>query len=231
MALEGLTTLDLTDVDDATLQRFHEDLMTPMFPPAELMTYEELRRARQEGSTSGTLLLGHDGPVGGIVTELYLDGRVLLVAYLVVASAMRSRGLGSELLATVAAPGPLVLAEIDDPRRHPVGPYGDPYRRVRFYEREGWRLLPLSYTQPSLRPGSPRVGGLLLITSWATDADVDGVLVAEFLEEYFSVCEDATTLADDPEYQSLRRAASGAGNGRLTLHPLSDLDAARPLDP
>lgn len=231
MSSPGLTALALRDVDDATLARFHAELMVPMFPPAELMTYAELRAERQNEGADGTLLLDHGVPVGGIITEPYLDGRVLLVAYIVVADSLRSNGLGSELLATVApsspaAKGRLVLAEIDDPRQHQPGPYGDPARRVRFYQREGWRLLPLPYLQPSLRPATPRVEGLLLITNAAPEPKVDGSLVADFLEEYFSICEGAAGLAGDPDYQSLHRAANA---GSLDLYPLSDLDAARRL--
>ena len=227
MSSPGLTALALRDVDDATLARFHAELMVPMFPPAELMTYDELRAEQQSEGADGTLLLDHGVPVGGIITEPYLDGQVLLVAYIVVADSLRSQGLGSELLATVAptspaAKGRLVLAEIDDPRQHFPGPFGDPARRVRFYQREGWRLLPLPYLQPSLREASPRVEGLLLITN---SPKVEGSLVADFLEEYFTSCEDAASLATDLDYQSLHRAAKGP----LDLHPLTELDAARRL--
>jgi GNAT superfamily N-acetyltransferase len=227
MSSPGLTALALRDVDDATLARFHAELMVPMFPPAELMTYAELQAEQQSEGADGTLLLDHGVPVGGIITEPYLDGRVLLVAYIVVADSLRSHGLGSELLATVApsspaAKGRLVLAEIDDPRQHFPGPFGDPARRVRFYQREGWQLLPLPYLQPSLRPATPRVEGLLLITN---SAKVEGSLVADFLEEYFTGCEGAEGLATDLDYQSLHHAAKGP----LDLHPLTELDAARRL--
>lgn len=233
MSLPGLTALSLRDVDDATLARFHAELMVPMFPPAELMTYAELRSELADLAADGTMLLDDGRPVAGIVTEPYLDGRVLLLAYIVVADAMRSHGLGSELLATIApsspaAKGRLVLAEIDDPRRHQPGPYGDPARRISFYQREGWRLLPLPYFQPSLRPTTPRVEGLLLITNSAPEPKVDGSLVADFLEEYFAVCEGAAHLIGDPDYQSLHRAAQG-DDGSLQLRSLSDLDAARRL--
>jgi hypothetical protein len=67
---------------------------------------------------------------------------------------------------------------------------------------------------------------LLLITNSEPEPQVDGSLVADFLEEYFTACEGAASLVHDPDYQSLRRAAKGE-DGSLELHSLADLDAAR----
>lgn len=157
---------------------------------------------------------------------------MLLVAYLVVAATARSGGIGARLLSRAAprrAPAPLVLAEIEDPRCFAPGDAGDPVARVRFYDRAGSRLLPLPYVQPSLRPGSPRVDGLLLIAIGAPGPDVDGSLVAAFLDEYYGVCEGEQVTRTDPAYLALRTAALGDEQGRLPLLPLSALDAARPV--
>lgn len=228
---DGLRATSLVAIDDETLRRFHTTLLRPAFPPAELMTYEELRNARLEPTTRGTILFDVDEPVAGIVTEDYLGGRVLLVAYLVVAAPARSGGIGARLLSRAAlrrAPAPLVLAEIEDPRCFAQGDAGDPVARVRFYDRVGGRLLPLPYFQPSLRPGSPRVDGLLLIAIGAPGPDVDGSLVAAFLDEYYGMCEGEQVARTDPAYLTLRTAALGDGQGRLPLLPLSALEAARP---
>ncbi|MGH3897029.1 MAG: hypothetical protein ACRDTA_02010 [Pseudonocardiaceae bacterium] len=227
----GLTAAPLVEVDDETLRRFHTTLLEPAFPPAELMAYEELRDARLEPSTRGTILFDVDEPVAGIVTEDYLGARVLLVAYLVVAATARSGGIGARLLSGTAprrAPAPLVLAEIEDPRCFAATDAGDPVARIRFYDRVGSHLLPLPYVQPSLRPGSPRVDGLLLIAIGAPGPDVDGSLVAAFLDEYYGMCEGEQVARTDPAYLALRTAALGDGQGRLPLLPLSALEAARP---
>jgi GNAT superfamily N-acetyltransferase len=196
------------------------------------MTYDELDEARRGGGTRGTLLLHGAEPVAGMVTEDYLDGRVVLLGYLVVAATARNAGLGARLLAEVVeAPAggapPLVLAEIDDPRFHPSNDMGDPVARVRFYDRAGARLLPLPYAQPSLRPGSPRVDNLLLIALGTTEPWVDGPTVAAFLTEYYEGCEGEDAVRADPAFLALRDAVLGR-DGHLPLHPLSDLGAARP---
>lgn len=227
----GLEAVPLAEADGSTLTRFYA-LMEGAFPPAELMTFEELEGARQDGATGGTLLLDGGRPVAGMVTEDYLDGRVRLLGYLVVAPAARNAGLGRRLVDELAktpagAAPPLVLAEIEDPRFHPASDRGDPVARVRFYDRSGARLLPLPYVQPSLRPGSPRVDNLLLITLGTAAPSVDGPTVAAFLTEYFEGCEGEEAVRADPGFLALHAAALGEG-GRLRLHPLAALDAARP---
>ena len=214
------------------LLRFYDRLLAPTFRPAELMTYDELARAVDADETHGLVALEAHDPVAGIVTEEYVDGQVLLVAYLVVAEVLRSRGIGAELLRQAAGErNRLVLAEIDDPRFHPVDPlHGDPAARVKFYDRVGSRLLPIPYTQPSLREGSPRAENLLLVTipsAEPTTDDLDGRLVARFLDEYYTVCEGGDVTLADPEYLALREAALGE-SGRLQAVSLSDLARARP---
>ena len=227
----GLAAAPLVAVDDETLRRFYTTLLEPAFPPAELMTYEELRDARLETTTRGTILLDVDDPVAGIITEDYLEGRVILVAYLIVAPTARNGGIGARLLSeTVAsqAQAPLVLAEVEDPRYFAASDAADPVARLRFYDRAGSRLLPLPYAQPALRPGCPRVDGLLLITISAPEPDIDGALVAAFLDEYYSSCEGEEIVRTDPAYLALRATALGDEQGRLPLLPLSALEAASP---
>jgi GNAT superfamily N-acetyltransferase len=228
--VDALLRMPLAEADDDVLARFHRELLQPAFPPAELMTLEELSAARREPSVGGLLLLDGDRPLAGMVTEDYLDGAVRLLGYLVVAAAARGRGLGAALVGELrpATPGGLVVAEIEDPRIHALSDAADPVARIRFYDRYGGRLLPLPYVQPSLRGGSPRVEGLLLITLNAAGDDVDGSVIAAFLDEYYALCEGVTVVRTDPAYLAMRAAAVTHPAGRLPLHALADLTAARP---
>lgn len=252
-ACNGLKAREAADVDDETLLRFYTMLLEPYFPPDQLISFKELRRQLQshhqspatrvdherwwkwETRTStttldGTILFDDDTPVAGILTEGFLGGRVLLVTHLVVASTARRAGIGTRLLKKAVrgrTPAPLVLAEIEDPRYFAVNRTGDPAARLRFYERAGSRLLPLPYVQPSLKPGSPRVGGLLLISIDTTKSDLEGTLVAEFLEAYYSLCEGKKVVNEDPMYLSLHAAALGDERGRLPLLPLTALRTVR----
>lgn len=222
-------TVPVADADESILRAYYFDLMTPSFRPAELMTWAEVVAAVAAGAVSGLVAVEDSRPVAGLLLEEHLGGQVLMLSYLVVAPEARNRGLGGSLLrAAVGEESRLVLAEIEDPRFYgPDERTGDPARRARFYEQIGSRLVPVPYVQPSLRPGSPRVENLLLITipsALAPRWSLDGALLTAFLDAYYSSCEGAAVLADDG-YGSLRRAAS---RPVLDLAPLTDLDAARP---
>jgi hypothetical protein len=226
-----MDTMPLANAPELLLRRFYDELLEPAFPPTELMTYDELTGAVESGGTKGLVLVEGDVPLAGVVTEGYLDDRVLLLAYLVVTAGRRNQGLGAYLLDQACAPEKvLTLAEIEDPRFHATDDLtGDPVARVRFYQRYGSMLLPIPYAQPSLRPGSARVENMLLITiPSAIDPRpiVDGTLVAAFLEEYFHGCE-GRDVDRDPDYIAMRTAALGH-EGRLAVVTLDNLGAARP---
>ncbi len=221
----------LATAPEPLVRQLYDELLEPAFPPTELMTYDELESAVEAGDVTGLVLAEDDVPLAGVITEDFLDGRVTLLAYLVVSAGHRSRGLGSRLLDRACAPATaLVLAEIEDPRFHAADELtGDPAARLRFYQRYGSMLLPIPYAQPSLRPGMPRVEDMLLITiPSAIDPapDLDGTLVAAFLEEYFHTCE-GVDVDSEPNYLSMRAAALGPA-GSLALVTLDDLEAARP---
>lgn len=222
-----ISTVPMSDVGPEVVHRYYADLMAPAFPPNELMSWEELALALRRGAVEGLLALEDASPVAGLLLEPHAHGDVVLLSYLVVAPALRGRGLGADLIHRAVGDDPrLVLAEIEDPRFHPPDPLtGDPVRRARFYDRIGSRLLPIPFSQPSLRPGAPRVRNLLLITipsAWR-GATVPGPLLRRFLDEYYSTSEGKEAL-DDPEYRSLRSATE---DPELALVPLAELDAAR----
>ena len=225
-----METLTLSTASDDLLQLYYRELMEPSFAPAELMTYQELLTAVRNPGADGLMVMEGSKPVAGLVVEEYLDGRLLLLAYVVVAASLRGQGTGARLIATAVGSDPRpVLAEIEDPRFHAADEHrGDPVARARFYERLGSRLLPLPYVQPSFRPGSPRVPNLLLITipSAAPVGDtINGVLVGDFLTEYYSACEGEETVAADESFRRLDEAARSQGH--IQLGELGDLDSAR----
>lgn len=222
-------TIAMSQASDSLLSRYYRDVMAPAFAPAELMEHDELLTAVRSPGTHGLVVLQDGRPVAGVMTEEYVEGAVLLLAYVVVAPALRGRGTGGELIGmAVGGDERPVLAEIEDPRFHGAHPVrGDPASRLRFYDRLGSRLLPVPYVQPSLRPGSPRVGNLLLITVPSrapVDESIDGHLVADFLTEYFTECEGGGVEADEG-FARLRAAARA--DGQLRLRRLDELESAR----
>ena len=101
----------------------------------------------------------------------------------------------------------LALTELDDPRHHEPDPrHGDPWARLRFYERFGVRVLAAPYFQPSLGEGYGRSYHLLLCRLSARGESAPsaaaGARVRLFLREYFTVCEGEQSL-EDPEVRWL----------------------------
>jgi GNAT superfamily N-acetyltransferase len=191
------------------------------------MTLKELTQALAEG-TDGILAFIDSRLSGGVVVERYLDGSVELLSYLVVDKTLRGRGLGRTLLKRGATlfTSDLLLAEIEDPRYWTPTAENDTAARLRFYEREHCKLLPLPYIQPSLRPGSPRVRNLLLIAvpkDGPLPGDAPSSLIRDFLREYFSACEGDVT-ADDADVNLM---LSAAPDERIPLLSLSHLDVVR----
>jgi hypothetical protein len=165
---------------------------------------------------------------------------VALLSFLAVRPGHRGSGAGGELLTAAVArwrdrwhPA-LMLAEIEHPAAHTPSPqFGNPEQRVRFYARHSVRALCVPYFQPGLRPGSPRVYGMMLCAVDVTSEGsgpapdtVDGDRVRRYLTEYLEWGEgavgadpacvalfaaldrpDGVQLIDISEYQRLPRSS------------------------
>lgn len=223
-----VTFVATTDLDGAVLTQFYRDVMEPAFPREELISLNDFVKGYQAADSVhyGTLALRGDEAVGGALGEYDPNSRLMLLAYLAIREDLRGTGLGSALLDVVlpAWRGELTptatIAEVEDPRFHRSGPHGDPVARLRFYERLGSQLLPLSYFQPALHPNLPRVRGMFLI---CLDPDANGVSSAaltSFMDDYVGLCEGPETRDSDPEYRQFRDQIT-AWPKNVPLWPLS----------
>ena len=160
--------------DAGALARLYTEILEPSFPPSELVTRDEFA----EGAVAGVLdvLAASDGDsyLGAVVGQRY--GGAFLVDWLAVGGARRGGGTGAALVAAgvarwLARPGVhVVLAEIERPDMFAThAHYGDPARRLAFYERQGATLLDLPYYQPAIDEGLARVRNLLLIVLAASN--------------------------------------------------------------
>ena len=217
--------VDVTALDDVTWTRLCDEVLKPSFPPAELVSDDELFAYTDEGNALAGMAAVEDGePVGVVLGDFFLACRVALLSYLACRPDRRGRGIGGRLLATAvprwwreARPATLVL-EVEDPRHHTSMEHGDPVARLRFYAAAGARLVDLPFTQPSLRPGSPRVPHLLLLEIGGSDESISASTLAAFVAEYYEGCEGPDVVSD-PEYQALVGRARSAPDGRIALLP------------
>ncbi|MFG1809242.1 N-acetyltransferase [Streptomyces sp. NPDC049040] len=199
------------------LESLYTDVLSPSFPPDELETAEWLR----SGVADGTLLVAAavdqgGSAVGAAIGQWSPGARTLLLVYLAVLPGSRSGGTGGLLLGEVTGTWQQRLrpratfAEIEHPLANSASTaHGDPAARLRFYARHGARALDIPYFQPSLRPGSARVYGMLLTVLFlapecagAGAGTVAPDVVRAFLDESYQ----EAAPGDDPASLALRHA-------------------------
>ncbi|MET8040067.1 GNAT family N-acetyltransferase [Micromonospora sp. NPDC005215] len=228
-AIGRIELRDLNDQPDLDLlRRAYDDILVPSFPAHQLDDLEVL--AGSSETFVGVAV--HDAaPVGVIVAEPI--GGVLLLSYLAVRPGTRSGGIGGLLVGRLLpawrerSGADVVLAEVEDPRLHPAGEFGDPAARLRFYQRAGFGMLPVPFAQPRLRPDALREPGMLLAVQ-PCDAAVPKDLVTSFLVEYFESAE-GLEVHDDPEFNALVAVVERQGPA-LTPLALDQHPTVPPLD-
>lgn len=161
---------EVVSASDKVLRQM-QALYERSFPPAERRPFEHVRRMLDvERPHCGIhLLAGLDGDgLLGLSIFRYLPQASLgYLWYLCVAESARGMGLGGRLygetLDVLRRDAELfrtglrgLVFEVERPSAEPDPAYGDPIRRVRFYERLGARLLfGYDYWQPAIPPYGP----------------------------------------------------------------------------
>lgn len=180
--------------DPALIVDLHASLLVPSFPPEERRDAATLVDDVAAGRCEVLATRASDGTwQSTAVGQTYPGSDVTLLVWLAVGASARAGGLGTRILRAAlsrwyGAGAALVVAEAEhagDPVRDPA--YGDPAARVRFYARNGARLVDVPYRQPSLRPGLPAVPMTLLALPRPDDdlpAVLPGGLLAGFLLAY-----------------------------------------------
>ncbi len=214
-AIELLRTDDL---DPEVIEDVYVRLLVPNFPPAELTDQATFCTCHaQAGPYFPGIIAIHEGlPVGAVFGERHHPSGIVLIGYLAVSAEWRHLHIGSRLLAKAttewsAVPDTAaVLAEVEDPGRHRDEGHGDPTARLRFYAREGARMVPITYFQPSLRPGSPRVLDMLLLSLVANQRSLASAQLLAFLDDYVTGCE-GPPAEDDLDYRKMRESVTRWG--------------------
>lgn len=150
------------------LGEIYDRILARSFPADELVD----RATFLTYATWGEVLVSHDADeeVAAVAVADYSSTTdLLLVEYLAVAPESREGGWGKKLFkaalkrwSELMSPGAF-LAELERPDGHRASAeFGDPVRRLKFYERLGFKGLALPYYQPALSPEQHPVMDLLL---------------------------------------------------------------------
>jgi predicted N-acetyltransferase YhbS len=232
-----------TELDDALLRRFYDEVLRPSFDDDELMDVDSLvdgLRSEDDPRSLASVVVDEEGRVdGGVVGELYESERVLLLAYMAVRPSERDRGVGTELAQLVlpvwfADPRvALAVAEVHDPR---FWPHDAAEARLRLYDRLGGRVLGVPFVQPALGSDRERVRGFLLLVFHAdpsVSVRLDGgeairtEVVARFIRRYFEETEGARPPYD-PELAGLLELIES--HEAVPLLPIGDYDRVPALE-
>jgi len=215
--------------DDAAVADFYQHILLPHFRADELVRCESFAAGLKSGDSRALVARTANGVIaGGAVGDRFPRSKVVLLSYIAVPLEGRGLGVGSALMKAATAMWetawrpPLMVMEVEDPRHFAADEaLGDPYARVRFYERLGARILPVPYFQPALGGGRGRVRYLMLMVFGGTEVppgtrQVDGRLAESFLIEYLEDCE-GQVRSDDEETQRLLAACRRPGGLPLLL--------------
>ncbi len=221
-------------VSAARYDEIYREILHPSFRPDELDPPSAVFDALAPDGRfqpSGLCAFDGDTPVGCVLAYPFPLSRVLLIGYVAVRSGYRGRGVGALLLDSAAqkwfgtADFTLVLAEVEDPRHHPVAGDIDPTRRVNFYARRGARVVLGPYFQPRLgEAGKKRVYDVFLtvLNSGSAGDSVRAAQLESFLLEYFRGSGEGPDWprCDDEEGTAL--LAWYRRRDVVALHPIGD---------
>ncbi len=222
-----------TEVSTRLIEDGYHEILEPSFGPDELDTLDTLLEGLADGETWGLCALDGETPVGCVLGYPYTGSQVLLIGYVSVKPGLRGRGIGDLLLDEAQqrwyGKADLVVAEIEDPRRHPVVRDIDPKRRATFYARRGAQVVVGPYFQPRLDgEGKKRVYDLFLtVLSGSSEVispenAVPAGILTDFILDYFRESGEADDWPRADDEEGNRLLAWYRGREMVRLHPIGD---------
>lgn len=142
MKLRRITT------SDAKEYTFVEGLLTEAFPSDEYRDLGQMREYTDSNDRFSVYLIIDSDEYAGFITIWNFEG-FIYVEHFAILPSMRNRQLGSRVLAYVdAMVNKSVVLEVEEPEDDLTR------RRIGFYQRNGFELLPEEYRQPAYRADS-----------------------------------------------------------------------------
>jgi GNAT superfamily N-acetyltransferase len=232
----GVQVREMPDeVSVSLIEDTYREILEPSFGLDELDTLDTLLEGLANGDVWGLCAVDGETPVGCVLGYPFTESKVLLIGYLSIRPGLRSGGIGAKLMdeAQLRWSGThgltLTLAEVEDPRRHPVDGDIDPGRRAQFYARRGAQVILGPYFQPRLEgPGRRRVYNLFLTVLDGNDEaitpgnSVRAPQLTDFILEYFRDSGEGDDFPRSDDDEGKKLVAWYRGRATVDLHPIGD---------
>jgi GNAT superfamily N-acetyltransferase len=217
--------LSSSPADAELLTQFYDELYVAEFPdPDEREALANMLHYLEHDGEHGnayivTLMYAGEVLVGGAVADYFVRSECGAIEFLTIAPSARGCGLGAALAAHVerriadaatarTASLALVMAEINDPLKRSATPDNvDPFERLRFWDRLGYRRVAFPYVQPALSPTQSAVTNLLLAAKPIDRRLSEGIpatRITTFLSDYLVYAMRFEDPNASPEFVAMR---------------------------
>ncbi len=211
--------------DAALLSRFYETLYVEEFPdPDERESLANMLHYLEQRGSHGndyivTLLCEDERIAGGAVCDYFVRSNCGAIEFLTIEPPERRRGLGAALARHVqsrmakaaderGASLAFVMAEMNDPFEHGrIADNVDPFDRLRFWHRLGYRRTMFPYVQPPLSAQQSPVRNLLLATLPVRNpraSSIEPAHLIAFLRDYLVYAMRFGDADDSAEFRTMR---------------------------
>lgn len=202
------------------LEKIYRCLLMPSFRSEQMESFPEIVRGVQNGTIHViTLKDANQEYAATAVYYWYPAQKTLLLAYLAVSTRVRSKGLGTLVLAQAQEwlekelEPSLILCEANDPAFDIVSKeYGNPVRRMNFYKNLGARIVDVPYFQTAYDDSDTMVNMWLLVLpgkymeqdiAYNTNREVHAKTLHDFFLAYMETETEPNHL---PEFRKLFNA-------------------------
>ncbi len=137
-----------------------ERLYLESFPPEERRPWAQIAHPRKSAGPELLMISDSAGEFAGFMT-IWRFPEFIYVEHFAIEPSRRGTGIGGEAISLLTARETLpVVLEVERP--DPEFPLTE--KRIQFYARNGFKILPFNYIQPPYAPGLPEVPLMLMST-------------------------------------------------------------------
>lgn len=146
-----------------------EKLLTEAFPPEERRDIATQRYVTDNNKKFQAFAIIYNFDFAGLINIWHLNG-IVYIEHLAILPELRQQGIASETLKHIKNHGRPIILEVEPATNT------DSCKRIKFYEKNGFILRPIDYTQPAYAPNLPEIK--MHIMTCGNIADINEIINA-----------------------------------------------------